>query len=66
MPRCFARSPANSDAEIAAKTKAYLAAGAQEVWVVEESGTIRYFDARGEKPASGFPVVISLPAPIGP
>ena len=60
------RSPANSDAEIAAKTKAYLAAGAQEVWVVEESGAIRYFDAGGEKPASGFPVVISLPGPIGP
>ncbi len=59
------RSPANSDAEIAAKTKAYLAAGAREVWVVEESGAMRYFDANGEKPVSGFPVAISLPGPIG-
>ena len=55
------RSPANSDAEIAAKTKAYLAAGAREVWVVEDSGAIRYFDSRGEKPDSSFAVSISLP-----
>ena len=60
------RSPANSDEEIAAKTKAYLAAGAREVWVVEESGSIRYFDAKGEKPASGFAVSLSLPTPLGP
>ncbi len=60
------RSPANSDEEIAAKTKAYLAAGAREVWVVEESGSIRYFDAKGEKPASGFAVSVSLPARLGP
>ena len=55
------RFPANSDAEIAAKTQAYLAAGAREVWVVEDSGAIRYFDPKGEKPASSFAVSISLP-----
>jgi Uma2 family endonuclease len=60
------RSPANSDAEIAAKTKAYLTAGAQEVWVVEESGAIRYFDEAGEKPASRFAVSISLPPQLDP
>ena len=60
------RSPANSDEEIAAKTRATLAAGAREVWVVQESGSIRYFDAKGEKPASGFAVSVSLPAPLGP
>ena len=60
------RSPANSDEEIAAKTRATLAAGAREVWVVQESGSIRYFDAKGEIPASGFAVSVSLPAPLGP
>lgn len=60
------RSPANSDAEIAAKTNAYLAAGAREVWVVDESGAIRYFDVNGEKPASQFAVSVSLPPPLNP
>jgi len=60
------RSPANSDAEIAAKTKAYLATGAREVWVVEDSGAIRYFDSKGEKPASGFGVSISPPPRLDP
>ena len=60
------RSPSNSDAEITAKTQAYLAAGAREVWVVEDSGVIRYFDSRGEKPASLFSVSISLPPRLDP
>jgi Uma2 family endonuclease len=55
-------SPSNTDAEISAKTRAYLAAGAHEVWVVDESGAIRYFDSSGEKPDSKFGVSISLPA----
>lgn len=40
--------------------------GAKEVWVVDESGAIRYFDAGGEKPASGYPVSVSLPEPLAP
>jgi Uma2 family endonuclease len=60
------RSPSNSDAEIAAKTEAYLVAGAREVWVVEDSGVIRYFDSQGEKPASMFGVSISLPPKLDP
>jgi len=55
------RSPANTDAEISAKTRAYITAGAHEVWVVDESGAIRYFDSAGEKRASKFGVSISLP-----
>ena len=55
------RSPANTDAEIAAKTSAYILAGAHEVWVVDESGVIRYFDSAGERSASNFGVSISLP-----
>lgn len=55
------RSPANTDAEISAKTRTYLTAGAHEVWVVDESGAIRYFDSAGEKRASKFGISISLP-----
>ena len=57
-------SPSNSDAEMREKTRAYLAAGATEVWHVSEEGNVRYFDQNGPKSASGFPVSISLPPPI--
>jgi Uma2 family endonuclease len=56
-------SPSNSEDEIEAKTAAYLAAGAQEVWTVSEEGAVRYFDAQGEQKASRYPVTVSLPAP---
>ena len=58
-------SPSNSADEIREKTRAYLAAGAQEVWIVEEEGRIHYFDTAGERPASRFPVAVTLPAPLG-
>ena len=57
-------SPSNTRAEIADKTAAYFAAGAVEVWIVAEDGTIRYFTAAGEQPKSGYPVAVSLPPPI--
>jgi Uma2 family endonuclease len=57
-------SPSNAQAEVEEKTRAYLAAGAYEVWIVSEAGTIRYFGAAGEKEKSDFPVTISLPPPI--
>jgi Uma2 family endonuclease len=57
-------SPSNVQAEIAGKTSAYLAAGAVEVWIVGQDGTIRYFSAAGEQPNSAFPVIVSLPPPI--
>lgn len=57
-------SPSNTRAEIAEKTAAYFAAGAVEVWIVAEDGTIRYFTASGEQPKSGYPVAVSLPPPI--
>jgi len=53
--------PSSTQAEIEEKTRAYLAAGAHEVWIVSEAGTVRFFGAGGEKPASAFPVRISLP-----
>ena len=57
-------SPSNVQAEIDAKKSAYLAAGAKEVWIVAEAGTVRCFDAAGEKPASDFPVALNLPPPL--
>ena len=56
-------SPSNSDAEIEAKTAAYLAAGAQEVWLVSEAGNIRFIGAAGERQRSNFGVSLALPAP---
>ena len=57
-------SPSNPHGEIEEKTRAYLAAGAQEVWIVSEEGTIRYFGVAGERSKSDFSVSISLPPPI--
>jgi Uma2 family endonuclease len=56
-------SPSNVEAEISEKTCAYLAAGAEEVWIVAENGTIRYLNASGEAPRSRFPVAVTLPDP---
>lgn len=57
-------SPSNVRAEIEAKRQAYLEAGAHEVWFVLDDGSVRYFDRSGEKPASAYPINISLPPPI--
>jgi len=56
-------SASNTDAEMQEKTRAYLAAGAQEVWLVAESGAVRVFDATGEQSASRYPVILELPPP---
>ena len=42
------RSESNTNAEFEAKTVAYLAAGAHEVWWVELDARVRVFDATGE------------------
>jgi Uma2 family endonuclease len=57
-------SPSNVQAEIDEKRAAYFAVGAREVWLVSEDGALRYFGPQGEKPASDFPVHITLPAPL--
>jgi Uma2 family endonuclease len=56
-------SPSNSDEEMQEKTRAYLAAGALEVWLMSEEGSIRYYDSAGERAASSFPIELSPPAP---
>ena len=50
------RSPSNTDAEMAHKTRLYLEAGAAEVWIVTEQGAWQVFDAHGEQPATRYPV----------
>ena len=57
-------SPSNSDEEMRQKIKAYLAAGAQEVWLVSEEGAIRYFNRIAEQANTAFQISISLPPPI--
>ena len=56
-------SSTNVEAEIEEKKRAYFAAGAAEVWIVEENGVIRVFGPSGEQAASRFPVAITLPDP---
>jgi Uma2 family endonuclease len=53
-------SPLNVLAEITEKTRAYLAAGATEVWLVTENGNIRIIDPSGEKTESAFPISVQL------
>jgi Uma2 family endonuclease len=56
-------SPSNPPGEMEEKTRAYLEAGAREVWLVAEEGAVRYFGPSGEKAKSEFSVTISLPPP---
>ena len=45
-------SPSNAKAEIEEKIELYLAQGAKEVWILDESGTIAYFAHEGPMPHS--------------
>ena len=49
-------SPSNSDIEIQEKTRAYLAAGAEEVWIVDEHGAWHVFGTQGEQSQTKFGV----------
>lgn len=57
-------SPSNTEDEIRDKIRAYLAAGAKEVWIVAEAGSVRFFDAAGERAQSAFPVKLLLPGSL--
>jgi Uma2 family endonuclease len=58
------RSPSNTDAEMAEKRALYFEAGAEEVWICDEDGTMHFFDAEGEMAASrrapAFPARVEL------
>ena len=59
------RSASNSDAEMAMKTRAYLSAGAVEVWIVSDSGSSQVFDANGMQSASRYRVQLALKGSSG-
>lgn len=54
------RSPSNTDAEMAMKTRAYLGAGAVEVWIVDDTGALQVEGASGAQPANRFGVTLAL------
>jgi Uma2 family endonuclease len=54
-------SPTNTNVEIREKVSAYLAAGAREVWLVAEDGTIEILNEAGGQPASAFGIAFTLP-----
>jgi Uma2 family endonuclease len=54
-------SPSNTNVEIREKVAAYIAAGAREVWLVGEDGSIEISSDAGVQPASAFGIVLTLP-----
>lgn len=54
-------SPSNTAAEMREKVGAYLAAGAREVWLVGEDGTVEIVGETGPRPESVFGVALELP-----
>jgi Uma2 family endonuclease len=54
-------SPTNSRPEMREKTAAYLAAGAVEVWLVAEDGTVEMFGAAGRIESSALGFVLGPP-----
>jgi len=54
-------SPSNTAIEMREKTAAYLAAGAREVWLVREDGSVEMFDASGAIDASSFGIALTPP-----
>ncbi len=52
-------SPSNSKREMQTKIDLYLEAGTFEVWLVNEEGSIRFFNAEGEQMKSRFKVEIT-------
>ncbi len=56
-------SPPNSDIEIREKTKAYFAAGAVEVWIIDEDGGWHVFGNQGEQASTKFGVQLTPPPP---
>ena len=57
-------SPSNSPREIDAKVRAYLAAGAQEVWLVRAREGASFFGPQGVLPRSAFVAEVRIPDSI--
>lgn len=56
-------SPSNTRKELESKVRAFLAAGAKEVWVVSASGALSFFGPDGARERSAFGVTVELPLP---
>ncbi len=52
-------SRSNTVLEMQEKISLYLEAGAIEVWLVDQQGLIRFFNAEGEQAQSGFTTAIT-------
>jgi Uma2 family endonuclease len=50
------KSPSNARAELLAKVRLYLDAGAKEVWLVAEDGGVSFHDASGQITRSSFDI----------
>jgi len=57
-------SPSNSPKEIDAKVKAFLAAGAKEVWLVRAREEVSFIGPEGVMPRSAFVAEVQLPSSI--
>lgn len=57
-------SPSNSPKEIDAKVKAFLAAGAQEIWLARASEGVSFIGPEGVMLRSAFVAEVRLPASI--
>lgn len=53
-------SPSNSKEEMQIKIQLYLAAGAEEVWIVTEDDSIDYYGKAGKLVESGYAVKVKL------
>jgi Uma2 family endonuclease len=51
-------SPSNTEPEMQQKTAAYLAAGALEVWLVKENGSVEMLNEQGRVDASSLGIVL--------
>jgi Uma2 family endonuclease len=45
-------SPGNTDEEMAHKRALYIEAGAEEVWICDQEGTVAFYDAGGQRKTS--------------
>jgi len=54
-------SPLNRRAQLLDKVTAYLAAGAREVWLVDEDGSLEILTAQGAQTRSSLGLDIKLP-----
>ncbi|CAK0780692.1 Uma2 domain-containing protein [Gammaproteobacteria bacterium] len=57
-------SASNTEREMQFKVRLYLAAGAEEVWICDETGQLRFFSAEGQMVASLMVPNFPLSVPI--